>query len=93
MTAKAGASVRSQILEERIDCRDSGTAGLKGSVAPVGIVIDFKPRNDRRRRLGPLVDIFETAHLLRVVNGAGSPIGRLSRVDVANVLRQCARAA
>jgi hypothetical protein len=28
---------------------------------------------------------------LRVVDGAGSPICRLSGVDVANILRQCAQ--
>jgi hypothetical protein len=67
---------------------DCGTAGVASNAAG-GVIINFRLMNDLRRGLGSLVGIFETAHLLRVADGAGSPICRLGGVDVPNILRQC----
>ena len=90
MTGEAGASIASQVLEERVVRRDRGTAGLKVSDAAGRVIINFRLMNDLRRNLRPLVGIFEAAHLLRLADGAGSPICRLGGVDVPNNLRQCA---
>ena len=88
MTGEASAPVGPQIQEERIVCRNRGDAGLECPDAPAGVIIDFKLRNDRWRRLGALVGVFVTAHLLRLADRPCRPISRLGGVNVADILCQ-----
>ena len=91
MTAKTGASIGSEILEERILSCVRGTTGLKGRDTSAGIRMNFKLRYGRWRRLGALVNIMtrkEVAHLLRVGDCTCRPIYILGRVDNVLFLRQ-----
>jgi hypothetical protein len=55
MATETGASVCSQILEERVVCRNRGNAWLECPDAPARIVVDLKLGNDGRRRLGGIL--------------------------------------
>ena len=61
MTAKTGAPVRPQILEECVKGRGRGTARLEAGNFPAGIAVFTKPRNNAWRRLRSDVGVFEFA--------------------------------